>query len=238
MKFVLDTHCHTVSSGHAYSTAKELIEQAKAIGLELIAITDHAPMMPGSTHPFYFSNLSVIPSEISGVEVLKGVEVNILNTQGEIDLEESLLERLDIVIASFHPPCYEMGSKEKNTYALIETMKNPYVNIIGHPDDSRFPLDYEAIVKAAKKYGVLLEVNNSSLRPGHFRSEGSRENITQYLSYCKKYEVPITVGSDAHFYLDVGNLQRAHHLLMEVGMPEELIVNTSVDLLKKFLKRK
>ena len=237
MKFVLDTHSHPLASGHAYSTVKELVEQAASIGLELLAITDHAPAMPGSTHPFYFGNVSAIPSKINGVEILKGVEANILNVQGEIDMETTLLEALDLVIASFHPPCYKAGTKEENTHAMIETMKNPYVHIIGHPDDSRFPLDYETIVKAAKKYGVLLEVNSSSLRPDHFR-QGARENISTYISYCKKYRAPITVGSDAHFYTDVGNLQRAYDLLQELEMPEELIANTSVERLKQYLKRK
>ncbi|NMA85068.1 MAG: phosphatase [Epulopiscium sp.] len=237
MNFVLDTHSHTVASGHAYSTAKEMIDQAAVLGLELLCITDHAPMMPGSTHPFYFSNLNTIPRKVSGVEVLKGAEANILNYAGEIDLEPELLKRLDIVIASFHPPCYEAGTKEENTQAMINTMKNPYVHIIGHPDDSRYPIDYDMLVKAAKDNGVLLEVNNSSLKPGHFR-QGASENIRTMITYCKKYEVPIVVGSDAHFYTQVGEADLAKVILQEMNMPEELIANTSVTRFKELLNRK
>ncbi len=63
-------------------------------------------------------------------------------------------------------------------------MKNPRVNIIGHPDDSRYPLDYEKIVKAAKENKVMLEINNSSLTPGSFR-DGAKENIQTMLKFAK-----------------------------------------------------
>ena len=53
----------------------------------------------------------------------------------------------DVVIASLHIPCIKPGSIEQNTNALIKAMDNPYVNIIGHPDDSRYPVDYEKLVK-------------------------------------------------------------------------------------------
>ena len=67
-------------------------------------------------------------------------------------------------------------------------MENPYVNIIGHPDDGRIPVDYEKIVEAAAKYGKILEVNNSSLTPGGFR-QNARENQHTILELCKKYKV-------------------------------------------------
>lgn len=58
MNYVLDTHTHTVSSGHAYSTLREMIQAAAAKGLEAIALTDHAMALPGSCHEFHSRQIS------------------------------------------------------------------------------------------------------------------------------------------------------------------------------------
>lgn len=76
MNFVLDTHTHTVASGHAYCTIREMAKAASEKGLELLGITEHGPMMPGSCHEFYFSNIRVVDRELYGVEILFGVELN------------------------------------------------------------------------------------------------------------------------------------------------------------------
>lgn len=233
MKFVLDAHTHTIVSGHAYSTLQEVVHEAAQKGLELVAITDHAPSMPGSTHIFYFNNMGVVPDYIEGVRVLKGVEANIINYEGAIDMDDYSLSQMDIVIASLHPPCIGFGTMEENTRAIIGAMKNPHVNIIGHPDDGRFPLDYDRIVQAAKEYKVLLEVNNSSMNPKGFRK--GLEKIKLMLEKCKQENVPVIVGSDAHISYDVGNFGYAIPLLEDMSFPEELIVNTSIDQLKSFL---
>lgn len=79
------------------------------------------------------------------------MEANIIDLEGKLDAEEAVLKKMDYVIASLHVPCVKAGTREENTNALIGAMKNPYVKIIGHPDDDRFPLDYEKLVKAAAK---------------------------------------------------------------------------------------
>ena len=164
MKFVLDTHCHTVSSGHAYSTVQEIAKEASNRGLELIAITDHAETLPGGAHLFHFHNLIVIPRKLYGVEVLRGAEVNILDFEGRVDLGQETLEQLDIVIASFHPPCIKPGSIVENTNALIKVIQNPHIDIIGHPGDPRYPIDIKAVVEAAKEYGTFRDNNTSKAR--------------------------------------------------------------------------
>ena len=103
-------------------------------------------------------------------------------------------------------------------------MKNPYVNIIGHPDDGRYPLDYPALVRAAGERGVLLEVNNTSLSPACSR-ENSTANVTEMLKHCRREGVPVVVGSDAHFVSAVGGHQYAQALLDELDFPEELVLN-------------
>ena len=81
-----------------------------------------------------------------GIQLLLGSEVNILDAQGTVDLGAAdVWERMDVVIASLHMPCMKPGSKLENTESYLNVMKNPYVNIIGHPDDGRYEIDYEAL---------------------------------------------------------------------------------------------
>ena len=115
MKYVLDTHTHTIASGHAYNTITEMVEAAKEKGLEAIAITDHAPKMPGSAGILYFSNMGIIPRQKCGVKIYMGCEVNIMDYDGNIDLKEYGLKGCDVVIASLHIPCIKPGSIEQNT---------------------------------------------------------------------------------------------------------------------------
>ena len=235
MKFIADTHSHTLASGHAYSTIKEMAAAAKERGLQALALTEHAPEMPGTCGLFYFQNLDVVPRECSGIRLLMGAEVNIMDPDGGIDLPEKTCRELDIVVASMHTPCYGTDhTPEENTRAYIEVMKKPYVNIIGHPDDGRFPFDYEVLVKTAKETGTLLEVNNSSMRPASSRV-GTRENILTMLDLCKQYEVPVTTGSDAHVDADAGNFSNVSEIFDYCNFPEELVVTTDWERLKPYL---
>ena len=233
MKLVLDTHTHTVASGHAYNTMNEMVRAAADKGLELLAITEHAPGMPGSCHEFYFHNLRALRREKYGVKLLFGCELNILDQEGMIDLPDYPLNQIDLGIASMHTPCYQSGTVEENTKAYCRAMENPWIDIIGHPDDGRFPVDYEKLVLAAKENHVLLEINNSSLNPNGFR-KGTQENDRIMLEYCKKYQVPVVLGSDAHVEEDVGNFERAVALLEQVDFPEKLVANTSVEFLLSY----
>ena len=234
MKDILDLHTHTIASGHAYNTMNEMIAAAKLRGLEIYGITEHAPRMNGSCTEMYFQNFRILPREKDGMTVLHGVELNILDAEGHVDLTERVLAEMDIGIASMHLPCYTSGGIVENTKAYLNVMKNPYVNIIGHPDDARFPIDYKELVLGAKEHHVLLEVNNSSLLPTSYRGN-PREAYEKMLSYCKEYQVPVIMDSDAHADNAVGNHSEAVNVLESVDFPEELIANTSTELIRQYL---
>lgn len=234
MKHTLDVHTHTLVSGHAYSTMREMARAASEKGLELLGITEHAPAMPGSCHELYFRNLKMVDRKMEGIELMLGVELNILDFEGNVDLPVDLLGKMDIVIASMHMPCFKSGTMEENTRAYRKVLANPYVDIIGHPEDARYPVDFEALVYEAKEQGKLLEMNNNSLDPRCTR-QGGYENYCKLLDFCKAYEQPIIVNSDAHTDQLVGKHEEAYALLAEVDFPETLVVNRSVAELKKFL---
>ena len=232
---VLDLHTHTVASGHAYCSLREMAKAASEKGLEVLGITEHAPSMPGTCHKFYFNNLKVVPREMYGIQLLLGSEVNILDAQGTVDLGQHTLSSMDVVIASLHTPCMKPASKLENTEAYLNVMKNPYVNIIGHPDDGRFPVDMKRLVKKAKETGTLLEVNNSSLRPEGFR-ENTKENCLEMVKECKAQGVMIVLGSDSHVDADIAEYPYAEEILRETDFPEELVANVSLEKLKACMK--
>lgn len=235
MKAILDLHTHTIESGHAFSTIKENIEFAVKHGIKYLGISDHAPSMPASPHLYYFQNLKVIPREVDGVKIFRGIEANILNYDGDLDVNEEIFSVVDYAIASLHPPCVPYGSIEDNTKTLLKVMDIDKVKIIGHPDDSRYPLDYEKIVLKAKEKNVLLEINNSSLNPNSFR-EGAKENLTKMLKLCAEHKVRVIMGTDSHICYNIGLFDNCEKLIEEVNFPKELVINYHEDKIIEFFE--
>ena len=234
MKIELDVHTHTIASGHAFSTIQEMAQAAADKGLKLLGITEHSPGIPGSCAPIYFRNLYIVPRNMYGIELMLGAEINILDTEGNLDFDEHYLNMLDIRIAGIHSLCYTPGTLEENTQGMINTIANPYIHIISHPGDGTAKLLFEPIVQAAKEHHTLLEINNSSLRPSRHKVE-ARPNNLEILRLCKQYEVPVILGSDAHISFDIATYNFAMELVNEAEFPEELIINTSIKKFKDYL---
>ena len=142
MKTLLDVHTHTIASGHAFSSLQEMTLTAKEKGLNILGITEHGPNIPGTCDPIYFRNLHCVPRQLYGIKLMLGAELNILNTKGDIDLDEDYWRMLDIRIAGIHSLCWQGGSKEENTQGVINAMRNPFVQIISHPGDGTAELDF------------------------------------------------------------------------------------------------
>lgn len=234
MNIVADLHTHSIASGHAYSTVTENIYAAREAGLQWLGISDHAPALEDAPGETFFKNLKVIKSNWEGLQVLRGVELSILDDRGTVDLPEDILATLDYAIASLHYPVFPSQKLHLCTEAAISVMENPYVFILGHPDDSLMPLNYEAVVRTAKDCHVALEINNSSLKPNSFRY-GARDNYLKLLACAKRMDARIIVSSDSHISCDVGNFSLAAALLAETGFPEELVVNSSSMRLLNFM---
>ncbi|MBR5509792.1 MAG: phosphatase [Lachnospiraceae bacterium] len=236
MKALVDLHTHTVASGHAYSTWNENVKAAQKKGLKVLGISEHAPMMPGTCKEIYFSNFKVLPEYVGELRVLNGIEANIYDFHGNIDVSEELCLKLDYIIASLHTVCIESGSVAQNTAAVIGAMRNPYVKIIGHPDDDQFPLDYEEIVQAAKAEKVALELNDSSLNPLCAR-KGGEKNIRKLLEKCVDHKTKIIMGTDSHYCDEVGRFRDTYKLLEEIKFPEKLIINMDLQQLPYVLRK-
>lgn len=233
MKIIADTHCHTIASTHAYSTVLENINAAADAGLRFVAITDHGKAMPGSPGPWYFENLSVIPREVNGVFVLRGIEANVLDIYGSIDVSQDVLDKLDWVVASMHELTFHERENIKScTDAWLNVAKNPDVNVIGHSGVNAFKFDYERVIPEFGKNGKLVEINNSSFK---IRKD-SYHNCLEIASLCKKYGVSVVLDSDAHFCTQIGDLRKSIDFLAQIDFPEELIINANVERFTNYLK--
>jgi len=234
MKLLVDSHTHTVASFHAYSTLKENAVAAYEKGLEAIALTDHGPNLTGgAAPPFIISSvMRFLPDYLEGVRVIKGVEANIVDHDGNVDVEERFLAFTEFGIASMHVGSIQNGGAIRNTDALTRVLHNPHIHVIGHPGDPRFPIDMEAFVMEVARLNKIVEVNSHSFEA----RKGSGENCAKIVGLCKKHDVRITVSSDAHSCYHIGEFGNAEALLEECGFPEELIVSTSAAKFLAFLE--
>ena len=228
MKYVLAVHVHTISSGHAYSTLMDYVREAKVKELDLIGISDHGPEMPGASHIFHIGNQRVIPDVVEGIRVLKGVEANIMDAHGSIDIHERYLRQLDYVIASIHDAIVTPGSQLENTKMMIATMKNqPLVDIIGHAGNPRIPIDLKEFVLAAGEYNKIIEINNSSFTS--LSRSGSTERCAEIARYAKDFGVKVIASSDSHFHTALGVLDTAQVMIENAGIVDEKVMNLSAD---------
>ncbi len=232
-----DLHVHTVASGHAYSTVTEIAGAAAARGLELVAITDHGPGVPGGAHPWHFWNLKVLPEVIDGVRVLKGCEANpCSNSANGLDLPDEVLARLDFVAVGLHPGCgYDDRDRSKNTEALLRAIANPNVHMITHPgNEEEFPVDLERVVAAAVDQGVILELNDYSFdsRSGRFASLDSER---AFACAARDAGAWVAINSDAHYHALVGRTEAAARVAEEIGLAPERIVNRDAESVLAFL---
>lgn len=234
MKLIADIHSHTLASGHAFGTIREMAQAAAEQKLSILGISEHAPGIPGTIHPIYFWNLKCVPEELFGVRILHGSEINVLNG-GKLSLEDRYIDRLNYAIAGIHTLCYTVQDAKTNTMNVIRCMEaHKKVRFISHPDDDRSPMDYELLAKGARDNNVALEVNNSSLKPGNSRLNADK-NYRIMLEYCEKYRVPVVVNTDAHDPSAVGHFESALALLDSVGFDETLVLNTDEKKLLDFL---
>lgn len=230
-----DIHTHCIASGHGtHDTITDMARAAADRSLQILGISDHGPATPGAADSSYFRNLLLAERKRFGVSLFYGTELNILNEKGDVDMEDSLIQALDYAFISIHPPTFRSGTVDSNTAAYIHAMKHPGVRFLGHPDDGRFPVDYERLLSAAKENHVYPEINNASLMPDAYRTDG-RRNSMQILSLCKKMRLPVLLSSDSHGKEHIGDMKYIMLLLAECDFPPELIINYDLNMLYRIL---
>lgn len=245
-----DYHTHTVYSRHNHGkgTVLENASVAADKGLKQIAITDH-----GFNHEIYGIKRKNIPllqedilnaKEITGVDILLGVEANIISLDGDVDVKEEDYEFLDILLMGYHKLVHTNSMRDKfllcwannlgfrpskerinrNTTAFLKTLDKYPIDVITHLNYG-FETDTIAIAKMAKQKGVYVELN------------GKRINFTdEEIEIMKAEGIKFIVNSDAHTPDRVGEVNNGMNLIYKHNIPLSQVVN--VDKLPKFHKKR
>jgi putative hydrolase len=233
MRIAIDTHTHTVASGHAYSTVYELALGARKSRLAGFVLTDHGPALSG-THPYHFGNQRILPERIRGVRFYRGVEANILDREGRLDLEDEYLRQLHFAYAGLHELCFPPADESANTRALVAALRNPLVDAVSHPGNPAYPVDIEAVVRAAKENGKAIEINNGSFRV----RQKSVDRCALFARLCAETGALVVCASDAHYWSDVGRVDLALALLKREGVRREQLINATTASFEAFLARR
>jgi DNA polymerase (family 10) len=201
-----DLHVHSKASDGRH-TLRELAEEAHRRGWQYLAITDHSPRL-AVTHGLDAKRLMQQMEEIDrlnetlkGIRLLKGIEVDILE-DGSLDLADSLLKELDLVVAAVHS--HFNLPREQQTRRILRAMDHPHFTLLAHPSGreigGRPPMDVdmERIIRHARERGCYLELN----------AQPERLDLTDIHCQLAKAEgVLVSINSDAHTLLDFDHLR-------------------------------
>ena len=231
-----DLHCHTKWDGGA-DTIEEIVEVAKKMGYQYIGIADHTKFLR-IEHGLDEKKLALQRKEIDNLnkklknfKILQGAETNIL-PDGSIDIKDEALKKLDYVIAGIHSS-FKM-EKEKMTERIIKAMKNPNVDIISHPTGrilkrrDEYQIDFDKILRAAKEFGAILEINSFPER-----LDLNDQNIRR----AKEAGVKMVINTDSHHKDQMRFIEFGIAQARRGWAEKEDIINTQpLEKLLKFFK--
>ncbi|HZQ68532.1 MAG TPA: DNA polymerase/3'-5' exonuclease PolX [Terriglobales bacterium] len=192
-----DVHMHTVETD-GRNTIEEMAEAAKARGYEYMAITDHsknlafANGLDDARALQHIERIRAANDKVDGIRVFAGIEVDIL-ADGALDLSDSVLEQMDLVIASVHSHMNQ--TPIEMTSRLLRAIENPNTSFIGHPTGrlllrrDAYQYDIDAVFKAAAQHKVAMELNAYPDR---------LDLCDRHLRLARQYGVKIVINTDSH----------------------------------------
>jgi DNA polymerase (family 10) len=192
-----DVHMHTVETD-GRNTIEQMAAAAEEYGYKYIAITDHsknlafANGLDDERAVEHIQRIRAVNDMVGELTILAGIEVDIL-ADGTLDLSDSVLEQMDIVIASVHSHFNQ--SPSEMTDRLLKAVENPNTSLIGHPTGrmllrrDAYAFDIEAVLKAAAQKKVAMELN----------SYPDRLDLNdRHLRLAKEHGVKIVINTDSH----------------------------------------
>lgn len=192
-----DLHMHTTDSD-GRASLQEMVDAAKSRGLKYIAITDHSQRvsmahgLDGDRLRRQWKEIDRCNRQVTGINVLKGVECDILE-KGGMDLPDDVLSQADWVIASVHYG--QNQSRDRITNRIIGALRNPHVSVVAHPTGrlinrrAPYEVDMDAVINVARQEGKFLELNANPARL-------DLDDIA--CAAARQAGVPIVISTDAH----------------------------------------
>jgi DNA polymerase (family 10) len=220
-----DMHSHTVASD-GRATVEQMVEAARARGLEYLAITDHSASHGFGNHVTpedlwrQIEHVRALNETLTDFDVLIGTETNIL-VDGSPDYPDDLLAELDWVIASVHTS-FGMSEAEM-TARMVAAIEHPLIDAIGHPTgrkiESRNPyaLDLDAVIEAAARTGTMLEINAAPDR---------RDLNEVHARAAAQAGVRVLVDSDAHSVRNLELIRYGIATARRAWLTAEQVANT------------
>lgn len=220
-----DLHMHTIATDGA-ATILEMAEAAKARGLSYIAITDHSKRvtmangLDAERLRAHWREIDKVNQSISGIEVLRGIECDILE-DATMDLPDDVLAEADWVIAVLHYGLKQPG--EQINKRLLTAIQNPHVSVIGHLTGRLIgkrpeaDIDYGTIFRAAADHGVMMEINAS---PRRLDLDDIRA------ATARDHKIPIVINTDAHSTAGLGVMEYGINQARRAGLQKENVANT------------
>ncbi|MGO8985496.1 MAG: DNA polymerase/3'-5' exonuclease PolX [Terriglobales bacterium] len=220
-----DVHMHTVETD-GRNTIEEMAEAARERGYEYMAITDHSKNLAfanGLTDERALAHIERIRAAekaIKGIRILAGIEVDIL-TDGSLDLSDSVLEQMDIVIASVHSQFNQ--DRTTMTERLLKAIANPNTSLIGHPTGrlllrrDAYAFDLDAVLKAAAEHKVAMELNSYPDR---------LDLCDVHLRTAKQHGVKIVINTDSHHTSHMEKLRYGVTQARRAWLTKDDVLNT------------
>lgn len=215
----VDLHAHSSFSLCGLHSVIEMLTYGRERGMTALAITDHGPALKGRVSTTFFDRLH---DPVPGIRLLKGMECNIVDDTGAIDMPPRLLPHCDVVLVGLHPNCERGLGPEKNTDLVVRALdRNPGVDIVTHPNSAEYPLDFDRLAAEAARRNVALEVNNSKT----LLQRVDDHTTVALIRACIRHTCPIAVCSDAHALQELGDDSAVVPLLERESFPSALQVN-------------
>ena len=220
-----DVHMHTVETD-GRNTIEEMAEAAKERGYKYMAITDHsknlafANGLDDKRAVEHIKRIRAVNEHIEGIKIFAGIEVDIL-ADGTLDLSDSVLEQMDIVIASVHSH-FNQTSQEM-TDRLVKAVENPNTSLLGHPTGrlllrrEAYPFDMDAVLKAAARKKVAMELNAYPDR----LDLGDR-----HLRLAKQHGVKLVINTDSHHTSHMEKIRFGVLQARRAWLTQEDVLNT------------
>lgn len=240
MVLVADYHMHTKLSGDSKNDLEAIVLKAISIGLKEIAITDHGPAHSGfgvnkTEYLKLRDQIDHLKQKYPQINILLGLEANLVGTEGEIDIDEDMWKVIDWVNAGYHfgsrlskdygihmvnllskfSKRYHDKAKKINTKSMVEAMRKNKINMMTHPG-AKGPIDIEEVAKVAAEVGTILEINNAH---GHLTVEE--------IKIAMRYPVKFAVCSDAHNIENIGNVTQALDRAYIAGVDISMLYNVT-----------